>query len=163
MAKYKVNSQSLSEEQLTERRVEIAGSRDFTDFYRLNKVCEWIFSVLKISYEDTVIVSGTCHGPDQLGEKFASIHNMKIKQFPANWKLFGKRAGMIRNAQMANYLIDNLCKNLLIAFWDGKSHGTKNMISLALDRKIDTVIVRYDKQVIERYDYSAGEFVRIDL
>ena len=146
-----------------ERRVEIAGSRDFTDFYRLNKVCEWIFASLQISYEGTVIVSGTCKGPDRLGEQFASIHNMEIKQFPADWKLFGKRAGMIRNAQMADYLVDETLGSVLIAFWDGLSHGTKNMISLALDHRIDTVVVRYDKQIIERYDYAAGKFVRIDL
>ncbi|WP_197026348.1 hypothetical protein [Polaribacter sp. Hel_I_88] len=46
-------------------------------------------------------------------------------RFPAEWNKFGKAAGPVRNKEMAIYA------DALIAFWDGKSRGTKNMIQLA--------------------------------
>lgn len=42
---------------------------------------------------------------------------------PADWDRLGKKAGMVRNAQMADYA------DAAIVFWDGKSNGTANMIS----------------------------------
>ena len=32
----------------------------------------------------------------------------------------------------------------LIAFWDGKSHGTKHMIDIMNDKNLNVRIVRYD-------------------
>lgn len=43
-------------------RIIIAGSREFADQYRLNKVCNWIFAYKKIAYGDVEIISGTCRG-----------------------------------------------------------------------------------------------------
>jgi hypothetical protein len=48
-----------------------------------------------------------------------------LKIFPAQWSIYGKGAGYIRNREMAQYA------DALIAFWDGKSKGTKNMIDEA--------------------------------
>jgi hypothetical protein len=42
--------------------------------------------------------------------------------FPADWNKFGKSAGHVRNQAMADYA------DILLAFWDGKSTGTKSMI-----------------------------------
>ena len=102
-------------------KVIIAGGRDFTDYNKLCQVCdEFLKDQIKIE-----IVSGAYKGADLLGERYASERNHPIKQFPADWRQYGKSAGQKRNAEMANYA------NLLIAFWDGKSKGTKNMIDLA--------------------------------
>lgn len=43
----------------------------------------------------------------------------------ANWEKHGKSAGYKRNQEMANV------STHLIAFWDGKSRGTKHMIDIA--------------------------------
>lgn len=48
-----------------------------------------------------------------------------VNYYPANWKLYGKRAGFLRNEQMAQNA------DALVAFWNGESRGTKNMIELA--------------------------------
>lgn len=40
-------------------RTIIAGSREFIDQHRLNKVCNWIFAYKKIAYSDVEIISGT--------------------------------------------------------------------------------------------------------
>jgi hypothetical protein len=58
-------------------------------------------------------------------------------EHPANWQRDGKSAGFKRNVLMA----DNA--DALVAFWNGKSHGTQHMIDTALDRGLATRIIRY--------------------
>ena len=102
-------------------KVIIAGGRDFADFNRLCQVCDEYLQ----DQNNIEIVSGAYKGADLLGEKYAAEHNYSIKQFPANWRRYGKSAGHKRNIEMAAYA------DALIAFWDGESKGTKHMIELA--------------------------------
>lgn len=99
-------------------KVIIAGGRDFEDYLELCRVCD---KILK-KYSNIEIVSGAYKGADLLGERYANERNHPIKQFPADWRRYGKSAGQKRNAEMANDA------DMLITFWDGKSKGTKNMI-----------------------------------
>lgn len=59
---------------------------------------------------------------DTLGVAWASANGIPVKHYPADWDAYGRSAGIIRNKQMAEYA------DFLVAFLDGKSHGTKNMI-----------------------------------
>ena len=102
-------------------KVIIAGGRNFDDFNKLCQVCDEFLQ----DQNDIEIVSGACKGADLLGEKYAAERNHQIKQFPADWRQYGKSAGPKRNFIMAAYA------DALIAFWDGESNGTKNMIELA--------------------------------
>lgn len=98
-------------------KVIIAGSRDITDKWAIVEAVgatDWIIDE---------VVSGAARGVDTLGEEFAAIHNIPIKQFPAEWDVHGKSAGYVRNYAMAQYA------DALIAVWDGKSKGTLNMIN----------------------------------
>ena len=61
-----------------------------------------------------------------------------MRVFPADWDKYGKRAGYLRNVQMAEYA------DALLAFWDGESRGTKNMIDEALSRGLKVGVKRYD-------------------
>ena len=100
-------------------RTIIAGSRDITDSEFLNSAiseCGWTISE---------VISGCANGAYKLGEIWAAKNNIPIKKFPANWSKWGKSAGMIRNAEMLK------CGQALIALWDGKSRGTKNMIDIS--------------------------------
>lgn len=137
----------------------IAGSREFVDQYRLNKVCNWIFAYKKIAYSDVEIISGTCRGADIMGENFAKTYNIPVKRFPANWKLYGKNAGNVRNRQMAEYA--SVTNGVLIAFANSRCKGTMNMIKLGIDYKLDVFVVWYEEQRIERYDYETNQFVKI--
>jgi hypothetical protein len=107
-------------------KIIIAGGRDFNDYNKLCQFCDKILS----EQTEVEIVSGTANGADKLGEKYANDNGHPIKQFPADWDKFGKSAGYKRNAQMAEYA------DALIAFWDGKSRGTKHMIDLAKRAKL---------------------------
>lgn len=143
-------------------RVIIAGSREFTDQYRLNKVCNWIFAYKGLAYSDVEIESGTCRGADVKGENFASVYGVPVKRFPANWKLYGKNAGNVRNRQMAEYASSSSSNNgVLIAFANSRCKGTMNMINLGIDYKLDVFVVWYEDQRIERYDYKTNQFVKI--
>ena len=102
-------------------KVIIAGGRDFTDYTLLKEFADRVLS----QSTDIEIVSGTANGADKLGERYAKEKGYPVKQFPADWDKYGKSAGFKRNKQMAEYA------DALIAFWDGKSRGTKSMIQLA--------------------------------
>lgn len=97
----------------------IAGGRDFSDYRCLKE------SVIGLNINISEIVSGNAKGADALGEQFALENNIPVKSFPADWGKNGRSAGPIRNKEMADYA------DILVAFWDGKSKGTKSMIELA--------------------------------
>lgn len=59
------------------------------------------------------------------------------------WGFYGKKAGYLRNVEMAKFAIDNMNKGLLVAFWDGKSKGTKWMIDIAKRYGLDVEVVQY--------------------
>jgi hypothetical protein len=127
-----------------ELRVIIAGGRDFKDYDLLSTTVYDLISPPHVPiHEKTKIISGTAKGADRLGEQFAALYNIPIKRFPANWTAYGKRAGAIRNADMAKYDSEDDCYGMLIAFWDGKSKGTKNMIDIAERYGLDVHIIRY--------------------
>ena len=114
-------------------KVIIAGSRNFNDYKKLCKICDHLLQ----NQANVEIVSGAARGADQLGEKYTKERGYKLTKFPANWNKYGKSAGPKRNEEMANYA------DVLIAFWDGKSRGTKNMIELANKRKLNVLICYY--------------------
>lgn len=114
-------------------KVIIAGGRLFNDYELLVQRCTHALS----NQEDIEIVSGTANGADKLGERFAKDNGYSIIQFPADWDKFGKSAGYKRNAQMSEYA------DALIAFWDGKSKGTKHMIDLAKKTGLKVKVYSY--------------------
>jgi hypothetical protein len=69
----------------------------------------------------TEIVHGGARGVDAVAhDLFEGV--LPVRVFPPDWKAFGKAAGPIRNREMAAYA------DVMLAVWDGKSRGTKNMI-----------------------------------
>ena len=76
------------------------------------------------------VVSGGASGVDTLGEGWAKQRDISVRRFSANWKDLGKKAGPLRNCKMAKYA------DGLVAIWDGRSKGTRNMIDAAILRKL---------------------------
>ena len=105
-------------------KVIIAGSRRFNDYPLLCEKCDILLSQ-KHQTHDIVVISGTARGADTLGEQYAYERGYSVERFPADWRNLGKQAGIVRNRQMAEVA------DALIAFWDGKSHGTEHMITHA--------------------------------
>ena len=118
-------------------KVIIAGTRDFNDYAFLKKNVDYFLQGINPHNEEIEIVSGNARGADKLGERYAKEHNLPLKLFPANWDKYGKRAGYLRNQEMANY------SDVLIAFWDEKSKGTKHMIDIAKKQDLTVIVVGY--------------------
>lgn len=103
------------------QKVVIAGSRSIQDFAAVRVKLDRIFKWLNIVPME--IVSGCADGADKAGESYAVLNNIDLVKMPADWNKHGKKAGVLRNLDMANYC------DMAVVFWDGKSPGTKNMIS----------------------------------
>ena len=110
----------------------IAGSRTIT------RICLLAVAVTAAKFEMTEIVSGCADGVDQLGERWAQMAGLPVRQFPADWKRYGRAAGRQRNLQMAVYA------QALIAIWDGKSPGTRHMIATAERMGLKVFVYRTD-------------------
>jgi hypothetical protein len=100
-------------------KVIIAGSRSVK---RLEDVAQ---AVKESGFTITTVISGTAAGADRLGEEWARDKGIPVERFPADWEKHGKKAGFIRNVQMAETAA------ALIAIWDGKAKGTAHMIGIA--------------------------------
>lgn len=124
---------------MAKRKIIIAGGRNFNNLNLLEDKTNYFLSNAIKSGDKIEIVSGRANGADKLGEKYAEKNGYDIAYFPANWNKYGKRAGYLRNEEMAEYA------DALIAYWDGKSRGTKHMIDLAKKHNLHVRIVRYDK------------------
>jgi len=117
-------------------RVIVAGSRSFTDYALMDRELSRILQHLIL--DDTAIVSGTAKGADTLAERWAVEHRIEVVRFPAQWELYGKRAGYIRNDQMLEVATH------VVAFWDGQSRGTAHMIDIAHKKGLKVAIIRFD-------------------
>jgi hypothetical protein len=128
---------------MIELRIIIAGGRDFNNYELLK---EKVFNIVKCenkSKNHIKIVSGGARGADTLGERFAKEFDLKVCRFIPDWNGLGKRAGYVRNVDMAKYSIENNNRGVLIAFWDGKSKGTKHMIDLAKSYNLEVHVINY--------------------
>ncbi len=87
---------------------------------------------------DTVIIHGACHkGADKYADYWAKTLLRTIEKYPADWERHGLKAGPIRNQQM----LDEGKPDRVIAFWDGKSPGTRDMITRAKAAGVPVEIV----------------------
>ena len=128
---------------MKELRIIIAGSRDFNDYELLKKSAIEIITKKTMLPDLTRIVSGGARGADTLGERFANEMGLEITRFIPNWDGLGKRAGYVRNAEMAKFAVEDDNYGVLIAFWDGQSRGTKHMIDLAKRYGLEVHVVNY--------------------
>ena len=100
-------------------KVIIAGGRDVTNYELL------LEAIAESEYHISEVICGGASGADALGERWARENGVPVEKWDADWKKYGNAAGPIRNRQMAKR------GHALIALWDGKSRGTKNMIEEA--------------------------------
>lgn len=87
------------------------------------------YELMKKSLSDLtgveLVISGEAPGADQLGKRWAQENGIEYVGFVADWDKHGKAAGPIRNE-----FIIKACTHVVL-FWDGKSTGTANALSLA--------------------------------
>ncbi len=127
----------------------VAGGRDFDDVGMLNEALYRFPTILT-----TEFVNGMCEtGADLLAREYARKRGRKVIPFPVtteDWDTLGKKAGPMRNEAMAAFVAEKCkkyppLKGVLIAFWDGRSTGTRSMINLALKYGLEVHVYRYSK------------------
>lgn len=125
-------------------KVIIAGGRDFDDYARIDTVMSYLCGTynddlghMTCKGLDLEVVCGLAVGADTLGKDWAKANDIHLVTFPAEWDKYGKAAGAIRNVEMADYA------DALVAFWDGKSKGTKHMIQTALVKGLAVHVYPY--------------------
>lgn len=116
-------------------KIIIAGSRGIEDF----KLVKAAVEASPFNGKITQIVSGGAGGVDTLGEQWAAMNGIEIKQFKPNWNYldhpdamiktnkFGKeydaKAGFRRNGDMAKY-----ADGLIAVFEGSETPGTDDMV-----------------------------------
>ena len=109
-------------------RVIVCGSRGWADAGRI------VERLAQLPGTATV-VHGAARGADRLAADAARVLGLAVEPHPANWAL-GNQAGFMRNEEMAARGAD-----LCIAFWDGSSRGTADMMQRAEEHGITVEVI----------------------
>lgn len=110
----------------------VIGSRTFSDMALLSehmsKVCQ--------AFGVSSIVSGGAKGADSLAVEHAQMLGLRVQIFKPDWAQFGRGAGPIRNRLIVDVA------DVVLAFWDGESKGTKHAVGYAQQKGKHTIVVR---------------------
>lgn len=68
------------------------------------------------------IVSGGARGIDSCAREYALKNKIKLTEFLPDYQKYGRYAPLKRNDEIIEY------SDMVIAFWDGKSGGTRYVI-----------------------------------
>lgn len=113
-------------------RIGVVGGRNF-DNYEYFKDC---MSSMSIDDND-ILVSGGAKGADSMAEYYAKEMGIPCLVFKPDYNKYGRAAPMIRNGD----IVEN--SDIIVAFWDGKSGGTKNSIERARKKNKQVIIFRF--------------------
>lgn len=115
--------------------ISVVGSRTFKDYTLLKRTLN---EIRERSHERSVVlVSGGARGADQLAERYAREYSLPIRILSPDWNRYGKSAGLRRNTDIVQEC------DILVAFWDQKSNGTRDSINKARRMKKDLKIILF--------------------
>lgn len=89
---------------------------------------------INIQSGDT-IVSGGAKGIDSLAAEYATAHGLALVEIRPDYAKNGRGATFIRNRE----IVDNA--DMVVAFWNGTSKGTKYTIDYANKKGVTTLII----------------------
>ncbi len=116
-------------------RILVCGSRTWTDGGRIAE--NLLRLVVNQSVPLCTVIHGGARGADMLAGVAALKLGLDMRVFPADWKRYGRAAGAIRNQQM----LDEGKPDIVLAFWDGKSRGTMDMVNRARKAHVEVRLV----------------------
>ena len=130
-------------------KVAIVGSRSFTPIFgniskQHSRTRYLINAAMKNLYEDqpvlSKIISGGADGADKYGEAYAAWEGVETEILRPDWEKHGNSAGYLRNAVIVEKA------DIIVAYWDGESKGTKHTIELAIKQRKPLIIIRIDER-----------------
>jgi hypothetical protein len=115
-------------------KILVCGDRNWKNIKIILKV---LLKEKKSSKTKITVVHGAAKGADTIAGQVALKLKMNVKLYPAQWQLYGRAAGFIRNRQM---LDENPDISKVIAFHNNisESKGTKDMLKISKKRGITT-------------------------
>lgn len=118
-------------------RIIVTGSRIYKD-YAFVQDC--MLKVVEAFLESPSfeIVSAGCDGAETLGERWAYANSWRIRRFASQWHQYGRYSVSIRHWEMVQYA------DFLVAFYDGVSRNTQNMIDAAKLVGLPHAVVRIE-------------------
>jgi len=116
-------------------KILICGDREWDNLSVIRKVVDGL-------PKGSTVIQGGCRGADRMAAALARGTGLRVEEYPADWKTYGKMAGPIRNSQMLDQE-----PIIVIAFHNdiSKSKGTKNCVESAKKRGIKVKIITEDK------------------
>jgi predicted Rossmann fold nucleotide-binding protein DprA/Smf involved in DNA uptake len=102
----------------TGMKVAIIGSRNYAKLHLVQKMVE-------VLPPGCILISGGARGVDTIAEKAARSRGLTVQVFPAEWRKYGRGAGIRRNRDIIAHA------DVVLAFWNGISPGTEHSIQLA--------------------------------
>lgn len=115
----------------------IAGGRKFDNHSLMFEHTDEWFKNHDPDLTNTVILSGAAKGADRMAIELAYANDIPVQLHPANWDKYGKLAGFKRNEKMIQE------GTHLLAFWDGKSRGTRDIINRAQVYGVPHIVIVY--------------------
>lgn len=104
----------------------LAGSRDITRSQFEDALVQSDFTITA-----DAVICGEARGADTYGREMAELLGIPVRSFPvtaADWDMYGKSAGVLRNNLMAREA------HACLVVWDGQSTGSLHMIRKSMDR-----------------------------
>lgn len=86
--------------------------------------------------ETTEIISGGAKGVDSSAKEYALSHKIKFTEILPEYQKYGRYAPLKRNLE----IIRNA--DIVLAFWDGKSKGTKFVIENCRKENVNIKVYR---------------------
>ena len=109
-------------------RVAIVGSQGYSDLWRV------VVYVRRLPI-GTMVISGAAKGLDETVAKAARLCGLEVIEYVPNWDKYGESAGRMRNEQIIDHC------DRLVAFWDGTSKDTLDIINKAkaADKEVEVI------------------------
>lgn len=120
----------------------VCGSRDFSDSDLTSQTLDAIVD----GEEKVFLIHGAATGADSLASSWARANKIQQQPFYADWKMYGKAAGPIRNKEMLDELELRKEKGDKIICFAFKSNpvsiGTDHMISILEKNDFEVTVVK---------------------
>ena len=111
-------------------KIAIVGSRNL----KIDSISEYIPN------ECDEIVTGGAHGIDTCAVEYAERHGVPLTLFHPDYKRYGRGAQIVRNREIIERA------DCVVAIWDGKSRGTKNVIDECRKKGIKVKVFLINKE-----------------
>jgi len=112
-------------------RIAVIGSRSITGIDLKNYLPE----------NTKLIISGGAKGMDQIAKDYAKTNRIALLEILPDYAKYQRRAPLIRNLEIIKKA------DKVIAFWDGKSKGTKFVIDNCAKAKVECEVIQCQYQI----------------